>query len=78
MGLQDWLEEDINDGHIINTKFLFQIIKNLVNNNYRFDSYVAWSGEEKLPPIRSMIINVNKTLKTEFMLFENVYFDYIQ
>lgn len=78
VGLQDWLEEEIDDGGIINTKFLFQIIKNLVNDNYKFDSYVVWSGEEKSPPIKTVIVNVNQVLKTEFVLFEDVYFNYVK
>ena len=41
-------------------------------------SYVVWSGQEKSPPIKSMIVNINEILKTEFILFEDVYFDYIK
>lgn len=78
VGLQDWLEEKKDDSEILNTKFLFQIIKNLVDDNYKFDSYVVWSGQEKVPPIKSMIVSVNEVVKTEFILFEDVYFDYIK
>lgn len=74
--LQDWMEEVPDDEYILNTRFLFQVIKNLVNQGYHVDSYNAWFDEMPYQPDGFKIIKVNEVDKEKFTLFEGYYFDY--
>lgn len=74
--LQDWIDELPDDDNILNTHFLFQVIKNLVNQGCSVDSYTAWNGEMADKPVGEKIIKVNKLDKEKFTLFEGYYFDY--
>lgn len=76
VGLQDWMQEEDIDPDIINTRFLFQIIKNLVNQGFAVDTYTISGGDEQFPPEKSLQVSVNTMKKFDFALFEYVYFDY--
>ncbi|MFK8268286.1 hypothetical protein [Capnocytophaga cynodegmi] len=74
--LQDWLEEKDNDENILNTQLLFKIIKNIVNEGFKVDSFLYWNGEEPIAQ-QKIEVNLNQTDETHFALFENTYFNYL-
>lgn len=74
MPFQDWYEE--LDEDFDNAQFLFQVIKNLVNQGFGVDSFLCWSGDENETPDKLMNVKVNEVIKEHFAFFENVYFDY--
>lgn len=76
--LQDWMEELPDDDKILNTRFLFQVIKNLVNQGYSVDSYNAWFDEMAHKPDGYKIVKVNEIDKEKFTFFYGYYFDYQQ
>lgn len=71
---QDWLEE--LDENFDNTSIIFQTIKELVNQGACVDSFLDWCGDENNTPLKSMNIDVNRTIKDNFAFFENIYFSY--
>ena len=78
--LQDWLDEQ-EDEDIINTRLLLTIIKDIINQGFKVDSYLSWNyidtkETERLMPDRIQV-NVNQIDQSHFALFEGVYFDYI-
>lgn len=74
--LQEWLDENPNDDHIINTRFLFQVIKNLVNQGYCVDSFCSEFDIMDITPTTAKIIKVNEIKKEKFTFFCNYYYEY--
>ena len=74
MPFQDWYEELNED--FDNARFLFQVIKNLVNQGFGVDSFLCWSGDKNVIPDKLMNIKVNEVIKEHFVFFEYVYFHY--
>ncbi len=74
MPYQDWYEELNKD--FDNAQFLFQVIKNLVNQGFNVDSFLAWNGEENNPILKTMVVKVNQTVKENFAFIHDVYFNY--
>ena len=72
--LQDWLDEK-EDEEILATRRLFEIIKEIVNQGFKVDSFMSWNDDipEKINAIQVL---VNELPKEHFALFENAYFDY--
>lgn len=74
MPFQDWYEE--LDENFDNARFLFQVIKNLVNQGFGVDSFLCWNGDENETPTKLMNVKVNEVIKEHFVFFEYVYFCY--
>lgn len=73
--LQDWLDEE-EDADILATRRLFEIIKTIVNQGFKVDSFLSWNDEMPSKINRSQV-SVNELDTSHFVLFENAYFDYI-
>ncbi|MDO4895983.1 MAG: hypothetical protein Q3971_01365 [Moraxella sp.] len=77
--LQEWHDETDDCDNVLNTKFLFQIIKNMVNQGYHLDSYVNdWDLVALLdePPNKCLDIDVNHIKKDDFLFYIGHYFDF--
>lgn len=77
--LQEWHHEKSDDDIVLNTKFLFQVIKNLVNQGYDFDSYVDdWDLVTLLdePPSKCIDIHINHIKKDDFLFYIGQYFNF--
>ncbi|MBS9779400.1 MAG: hypothetical protein KGV51_02115 [Moraxellaceae bacterium] len=76
--LNEYLQEEPNDSKFLDTLWLFQIIKNLVNQGYKVDSYVdeGYCFYDDVTADRKRIIQVNKINKKDFAFFESTYFNY--
>ena len=76
--LQEWYCET-DDENVINTRFLFQLIKNMVNQGYHFDSYVDdWDLVVLLdePPSKCLDIDVNNIKNDDFLFYAGQYFNF--
>ena len=73
--LQDWLDEQEQDEDNMATWRYFEIIKEIVNQGFKVDSFMSWNDDipEKINAIQ---VFVNELPKGHFALFENAYFDY--
>lgn len=74
----DMPSEIFDNEDVLNTHFLFQVIKNIVNAGYRVDSYITWYGDEHLPPEKSITIHVNDIVKDDFSLWNHTYSNYVK
>lgn len=73
--LQEWMDECEDDEEVINTRWLFQIIKNLVNSGQSIDSLCFWMDDVGLNP-EEQTLNVNGIVKEDFAFISNVYFEF--
>lgn len=73
----DDYDEHPKDETVLNTKFVFQIIKNIINQGYHLDSYVNdWSIIHDLPETYRDI-DVNGINKDDFLFYDGQYVNFI-
>lgn len=75
--LVDDYDEHPKDETVLNTKFVFQIIKNITNQGHHLDSYVNdWSIIHDLPETYRDI-DVNDINKDDFLFYDGQYVNFI-
>ena len=75
--LQQWyFDEQPDDIEVINTQWLLDIIKNLVNQGYQVDTYVAQGYMEYDPTLEQQVININDANMDNFTFIECIYYSY--
>ena len=74
--LQKWYEEEPSDMNVSNTKWLLQIIKDLVNAGYQVDTHIAQGYMSHDPPEERKVIQINNYNNDNFAFVECVYYDY--
>lgn len=75
--LVDDYDEHPKDETVLNTKFVFQIIKNIINQGHHLDSYVNdWDITHNLPK-KYKNIDVNGINKDDFLFYDGQYFNFL-
>lgn len=76
--LQKWYEEEPSDMSVFNTKWLLQIIKDLVNGGYQVDTHIAQGYMAHDPPEERKVIQINNYDSDNFAFIECVYYNYVK
>ncbi|WP_201550549.1 hypothetical protein [Psychrobacter fjordensis] len=74
--LQKWYEEEPDDMNVSNTKWILQIIKDLVNEDYQVDTHIAQGYMSYDPPEEEKVIHINNYNNDNFAFIECIYYDY--
>ena len=74
--LQKWYEEEPDDMNVSNTKWILQIIKDLVNEGYQVDTHIAQGYMSYDPPEEEKVIHINNYNNDNFAFIECIYYDY--
>lgn len=74
---KEWLKEEADDIEVLNTYWLYEVIKKLINDGFKVDTYMS-EGYMCLDPVQhKKTININMINKSDFVFLEYYYFDYI-